>query len=127
MHEFTPNGVQHVRDPVVVVATKVAATLFGVLGGLAVAAFGALGLIAISCLLAIAVVMRSLKLVLSVVLAAGVAMAAWVVALARCEPTMGRSCTLADGSGLLIASAAIIGIVGIAIGWTIARRPRVVH
>lgn len=108
-------------------ATKLAATLFGVLGGLDVAAFGALGLIAISCLLAIAIVTRSLELVLSVVLAAGVAMAAWAVALARCEPTMGRSCTLADGSGLLIAWAGIVGIVGIAIGWTIARRRRLVH
>ena len=112
MHQPTSHGIQHLGDEAVVVAMRLGAIFLGVAGGVAVASLGTPGLVLLSILLAVAILLRSLEVALIASFGATIALAAWALALVRCEPTMGRACTLDDGSGLLMGWAAIAALLG---------------
>lgn len=78
-------------------------TALGFLGGIAVTTTATLGLLVISVLLVLAALLRWLPLMLPIAVSATVPLLLWTIALIRCEPSLGRACTLDDGQLALVA------------------------
>jgi len=84
----------------------------GLVAGALVTTFGAPGQLVGLLLLALAAATRSLPLGIVVALSGAVPFFLYALAMARCEPKLGPTCTFTDGSGLMLAMAGLIALGG---------------
>ncbi len=106
-------------------APRLIAVVLGVVGGIVTASLGTPGLIALSFVLLAGVLWTRVEAALFVASAGAVSFLAYAIAFVRCEPTLGRTCTLDDGSGLMIAWAGTLVVAAIGATWIARRRHRV--
>jgi hypothetical protein len=93
----------------------------GIVAGLLVGIFGAPALIVATGVLALATILRSQHLGTIVAFAGLVPFTLYTLALIRCEPTFGRTCSLTDGAMVMILWPAGLAIGGAAVGYVSCR------